>query len=905
MTSQLKILHVEDDEEYSRFLDIKLNKIAKRNKKGKLIFDLAKSPSEGLSKAMKNNYDCVICDYQLIGGTGLDFLFEVRSRAMELPIIFITGQGDEEVAREAFVHGVNDYFTKNIGLASYDRIYNAIKTHVNHHLTDTEKKNVEKKLIFSENKYHTIFSNANDAIILMNKDGLTDCNKKFEALLGYTKDEILGKMPYDLSPPKQQDGSDSMELAQRYMNMAYEGGLERFNWTLESKGGNLLFFEIDLNPIYLAEEKMLMAIMHDITQRLEIERELRESNEMSSILFNSPFNYANLLIDLDGTILVANDSAKKVFADFEPLAGNRLQDIIEHPLTGPAHDILEKVLSERKEIRLNRSYGQKDYSVIVQPLLNDEGDVWRIALFINDISEYVNKEKALSSALRMSYEIVHSLPFGLYILKYESPDKLFVLEANKTAQMYSGIDADSHIGKEFSEIWTSWGSQKLKKEILRAFKKNICYSNDSFFYETEGEKIYFMVNAFRLPDDKVCLSEFEITGIKETELELQRNKINLEKLISTLNDINSLNINIVLERIAENIKFMIPYDSLSFYSVDYDNKILRPIYARGLDKEYVMKYEASIYEGATGRVARGGDAEIINDPFSDKDVVLIPGSSKTEEKMMSIPLKGHGGTIGVLNLFRVGSNFEMSELKKLKIFAAQSSVALENALLFDNLKNAKEITDFFVSMLAHDLRNSMSIMKGYMDLLLTVPEQTSDIVSKLQYQSERMKHIIDNALLFARLEEGEISGHYEIRGLRSILDESVDNFKYHPHHEKIGVEHLAEECPVMSLPILVNVFNNLIDNALKYASRCSISYTISDENYTINFIDDGNNTLSPGELDNLMNRHTRGNKNQTYGHGLGLFIVKRILDLHKGKICVSSDGGGGTRFTVSLPMLDK
>ncbi|HOP09250.1 MAG TPA: response regulator, partial [Candidatus Methanofastidiosa archaeon] len=90
MSSQLHILHVEDDEEYSRFISIQLNNIAKRNKSDRLIFDLVKSPGLGIQKIRNNRYDCVLCDYQLIGGTGLYFLYNIRPQGMELPLIFLT-----------------------------------------------------------------------------------------------------------------------------------------------------------------------------------------------------------------------------------------------------------------------------------------------------------------------------------------------------------------------------------------------------------------------------------------------------------------------------------------------------------------------------------------------------------------------------------------------------------------------------------------------------------------------------------------------------------------------------------------------------------------------------------------------------------------------------------------------
>ncbi|HOP09289.1 MAG TPA: ATP-binding protein, partial [Candidatus Methanofastidiosa archaeon] len=596
-----------------------------------------------------NRYDCVLCDYQLIGGTGLDFLYNIRTQGMELPVIFLTGQGDETVAREAFVHGANDYFTKDVGFASYDRIYNAINSHVHHHLTHIEKKDMEQKLIMSDN-------------------------------------------------------------------------------------------------------------------------------------------------------------------------------------------------------------------------------------------------------------IIHSLPLGLYVLKYRPPGDLYLLDANKTAKDYSHINLDESIDMEYTQIWSSEDAQRLKNEIIRSFEDNTVFRDDCFTFEVEGRKCHFIVNTFRLPDDKIGLSGYDITDIKETEIELQKSKTYLENLLYILNDINILSLDMVLRRIAEKIKLLIPFDTLSFYKIDKERKYLHPIYATGVDRDAIMGFEASINEGATGRVARGGKAEIINDPLSDRDIILIPGTLEKDEKMMSVPLKGHGDTIGVLNLFRTGTNFENVELEKAQMFAAQTSIALENALLFNNLKDTKELTDFFISMLAHDLKNPLFISRGYMDILLKEAPEANEVISKLLYQSDRMKLIIDNALLFARLEEGELSKHFEKMELGGLLSESVENFKHHPKYNNICFTPLDHECPIEALPLLVNVFSNLIDNALKYTSACRISYKCKDDHYEIEFEDDGHDSISSDELVTLMNKFTRGkNRERTGGHGLGLSIVRGMVGMHNGNITVKSGDMGGTIFVISIP----
>lgn len=902
MSKNINILHLEDDIEYSKFLDVQLNKISSEKDNYRFKFEIVKTPDDAIEKVLTHSYDCIICDYQIIGGTGLEFLIEARALENDTPIIFLTGQADEGLARNAFDHGANDYFLKKAEMSSYDTMYNAIINQIEHCRTYKEKKEIEKKLAFSENIYLSLFHNANDSIVLLDEDGILECNKMTESITGYSREEIIGRKPYELSPIIQMDGRESKKYSNEYIQKAKYGLVKPFLWSIRHKKGHLVHCSINLNVIKYEEGNKFIAIMRDVSEARENSKMILSGDKKNLLVQNSPFNDGSLLLDFDGTILLLDGIMEKMFElPMHMVIGKKLIDVIKPSMKDKYHENYGRLIKTKNEVIFNIEHDERSYTLYLSPFLDEKGKIEKIGIYVKDYTEFRSAEEELYKTLKSSNEIIHSIPIGLYLFRYEEPDRLFLEDANPTAQSNSYLDMHHAMTKEYSDVWISRSAALLKNELINVAQSGVTFRNDSYAYHVKDRTLYYSLTAFKLPDGRICLSEHDVTNIEKTKLELKRNRMFLENLISISKDINVLDIKLILERIANDIRRIVPYEALSFYKIDAENEILIPLYANGPDCDKVMQYQASIYDGITGRVARNGIAEIINNPYDDNNTILVPGTEKDDDKVMSIPLIGHNSTIGVLNLYRLGINFEHDELEDIFVFVPHAAVAMENAILFDNLKRSKERTEFFMSMLAHDMKNCLSVSYGYTELL----DENSiipDMVSKLCYQYDTMNHLIDNAILFVKLEEGEVNKKFVYRDLNDVIMDAMKYYRYHPKHNCISLELEKNTCPIMSLPILVNSFTNLIDNALKYANNCSIKVSANKERYIIDFIDDGN-SIDEDRLKNLFKNYKRGeHSSKIKGYGLGLSIVKRIINLHNGDISVKSSMDSGTTFTVSLPV---
>jgi diguanylate cyclase (GGDEF)-like protein len=160
-----------------------------------------------------------------------------------------------------------------------------------------------------------------------------------------------------------------------------------------------------------------------------------------------------------------------------------------------------------------------------------------------------------------------------------------------------------------------------------------------------------------------------------------------ERLLSTLEPAN------VLDLIADSLKAIVPYDSLSIYEIDRAAGVRRAIIARDRFADLILAHESPLGVGINGWVAENGEAVLSNDAHLDPRSVQIPGTPFEPESMIVVPLLVNGETIGTLNIGRIGeaeAHFSTNEFELTKLFAGQASIALQNARTHGEVQNRAE-----------------------------------------------------------------------------------------------------------------------------------------------------------------------------------------------------------------------
>ncbi len=163
----------------------------------------------------------------------------------------------------------------------------------------------------------------------------------------------------------------------------------------------------------------------------------------------------------------------------------------------------------------------------------------------------------------------------------------------------------------------------------------------------------------------------------EHQLEGQRRLLEVnERLLSTLEPAG------VLDLIADSLKAIVPYDSLTIYRVDRAAGVRRAVIARDRFADLILAHEVPLGSGISGWVVEHGEAVLANQAHLDPRSIQVPGTPFEPEAMIVVPLLVNGVAIGTLNIGRMGdaeAGFSANEFELTQLFAGQASIALQNA----------------------------------------------------------------------------------------------------------------------------------------------------------------------------------------------------------------------------------
>jgi len=233
------------------------------------------------------------------------------------------------------------------------------------------------------------------------------------------------------------------------------------------------------------------------------------------------------------------------------------------------------------------------------------------------------------------------------------------------------------------------------------------------------------------------------------------------------------------------------------------------------------------------------------------------------------------------------------------------------------LKEMEQMKSDFVSMVSHEVRSPMNSLLMQIKVILDglagdVTDKQREILGRASGKILGLSNMVSELLDLSRIESGLISSEKEAVDMASLLAEQIDFHNPGAAEKNISLDlQVAGELP----PVLANprsmeeVLTNLITNAIKYSQENSsviVSALVENEYISISVQDNGYG-IPAEDLDNVFNRFYRVKDKNTrtiIGTGLGLALVKSIVEAHHGTIKVTSTLGVGSTFTVLLPLAD-
>jgi len=178
-SQHLRILHLDDNEDDRIITKYHLSKLSDG-----IEVIWAESVNEALEIISSNEIDAILCDYQMPQRDGLEFIDELRSEEVDIPVIMLTGNGDDTIANRAFELGVDDYFTKLSGEKAYERVLSSVFTLVDSY---TNRKNSQRLMA----EYRQLFEENVSGAFEISRDGrFIKANSSLKSILGFEGGDI-------------------------------------------------------------------------------------------------------------------------------------------------------------------------------------------------------------------------------------------------------------------------------------------------------------------------------------------------------------------------------------------------------------------------------------------------------------------------------------------------------------------------------------------------------------------------------------------------------------------------------------------------------------------------------------------------------------------------------------------
>ncbi|GBD26104.1 Autoinducer 2 sensor kinase/phosphatase LuxQ [bacterium HR30] len=284
--------------------------------------------------------------------------------------------------------------------------------------------------------------------------------------------------------------------------------------------------------------------------------------------------------------------------------------------------------------------------------------------------------------------------------------------------------------------------------------------------------------------------------------------------------------------------------------------------------------------------------------------------------MLVTPLERNGQVVGLLAVGRGRTEdpFPVRHHRILQGIARQATIALENARLYAELEQANRLKSEFVATMSHELRTPLNIVIGYADLLAEgafglLPEDALEPLQRIRQQSRELLRLINATLDVNRLESGTVALNVSETSLEPFVRALREQLLHSPRASGVDFVTKVRRNGLLrtDLEKVAIILRNLVGNAFKFTPQGAVSLEaeVAGDGVARFVVRDTGIGIPESEKDRIFEMFYQVPRPGEVpgGVGLGLYIVRRFVDLLQGRIEVESGQGRGTVFTVEIPSL--
>jgi len=423
----------------------------------------------------------------------------------------------------------------------------------------------------------------------------------------------------------------------------------------------------------------------------------------------------------------------------------------------------------------------------------------------------------------------------------------------------------------------------------------------------------------------------ELTHEVAERQQAEKEVIEQNRRMQLLHEIDSaisstLDRRILLEALFDKIESLLPYSAITVRLVDKETNRLVPVSARNLDLE-AWKKGLQDHAAIDGQ---GFSQTIFQkmQPVEIENVQTDPRCWNQElfrqhglVSYVGVPIIAEGAVLGVLGFYTADEHrFAKEETEFLATLAGQVAIGIYNSELYWKIKNqaaelerANKAKDEFLSVMSHELRTPLNVINGYAEILSEgvlgeVQDEQVHALKTIDLQAKELLRMINEVLQVGSLEAGKVVARIEDVDLQSLIAEIRTGFDVLSKKTIPLFWNVPADLPMARTDRekLKHIIQNLIHNAIKFTEEGSITISAHclQESFQVEVQDSG---IGMAEEDRAMIfqmfRQLDSSGTRTYGGaGVGLYIVKKFVELLNGSIAVKSAEGKGSTFTVTVPM---
>lgn len=498
------------------------------------------------------------------------------------------------------------------------------------------------------------------------------------------------------------------------------------------------------------------------------------------------------------------------------------------------------------------------------------------------------------------------------------------LEFNfKALTVREQLKDSSGIKQTIKNIAQLYSKRKENRKSIEYYEKLLNLLNPEKDKTIQGEILPKIGEEYIQYKDYSKASEYLIEGLK-----YNRRSNNKEGLLSTLNSIGKLNLKLKKLKLAEN-QLKEAYELA--LSSDNKNELLKNYLLRKeLDsikgqyqnaffwqgKYYTLKEELNLQKSPEIPINTDSlidNYNFLNEPMPPQPTTKSPTSEQELKKLKNISyalIAAFVTSLGILALIYLKRYNREKYLKELeeknKQIEAKSKALSEQAA---NLQESNKVKDRLFSIISHDLKDSISSIKGFIDLLREdnlSKEEFYELVPELSENADNASFLLFNLLNWSKSQMQNLEPHPIMFNIQDVFRDKLKLLEYKIEEKQITLIDKSQQDFVYADKCMIEiVIQNLLTNAVKFTNTGD-SITISNKSKdgkALFCVEDTGIGISKENQSKLFENNTfttTGTKNEK-GTGLGLSICKDLVKMNNGKIWVESTLNVGSKFYVELP----